>query len=60
MFLEGGGQLIRDRETGEVVGAIGITGDVNETDDEAAIAGIHALGFKTDVDFEDRQANVKR
>jgi uncharacterized protein GlcG (DUF336 family) len=60
MFLEGGGQLIRDAETGEVVGAIGVTGDVNETDDEAAIAGIHACGFKTDVDFDDRVGNVKR
>lgn len=59
MFLEGGGQLIRDAETGEVVGAIGVTGDVNETDDAAAIAGIHALGYKTDQDFEDRVANVK-
>ena len=60
MFLEGGGQLIRDAPTGEVVGAIGVTGDVNETDDEAAIAGIHAAGFKTDADFEDRESNVKK
>lgn len=59
MFLEGGGQLIRDATTGEVVGAIGVTGDVNETDDESAIAGIHAAGYKTDVDFADREANVK-
>ena len=59
MFLEGGGQLIRDAETGEVVGAIGVTGDVNETDDEAAIAGIRACGYKTDADFADREANVK-
>ncbi len=59
MFLEGGGQLIRDGETGEVVGAIGVTGDVNETDDASAIAGIHALGYKTDEDYEDRVANVK-
>lgn len=59
MFLEGGGQLIRD-PSGEVIGAIGVTGDVNETDDEAAIAGIHALGFKTDDDFEDRRHNVKK
>ena len=58
MFLEGGGQLIRD-PSGEVVGAIGVTGDVNETDDAAAIAGIHALGFKADEDFDDRQHNVK-
>ena len=59
MFLEGGGQLIRDA-SGEVVGAIGVTGDVNETDDASAIAGIHACGFKTDDDFDDRIANVKR
>ena len=60
MFLEGGGQLIRDADTGEVVGAIGVTGDVNETDDASAISGIHACGFKTDDDFEDRKANVKK
>ena len=59
MFLEGGGQLIRD-EHGEVVGAIGVTGDVNETDDASAIAGIHACGFKVDDDFEDRASNVKK
>lgn len=59
MFLEGGGQLIRD-DTGEVVGAIGVTGDVNETDDASAIAGIHACGFKVDADFDDRVSNVKR
>lgn len=60
MFLEGGGQLIRDAETGEVVGAIGVTGDVNETDDASAIAGIHAIGYKVDEDFDDRASNVKR
>ena len=58
MFLEGGGQLIRDK-SGEAVGAIGVTGDVNENDDEAAVAGIHAMGFKADEDFEDREHNVK-
>ena len=46
-FLEGGGQLILD-ELGEVVGAIGVTGDVNEKDDECAFAGIVATGFKVD------------
>ncbi len=62
MFLEGGGQLIRDGE-GEVVGAIGITGDTNEVDDLCAIAGIRAAGFKTDDDFSDedmRRLNIKR
>ncbi len=52
MFLEGGGQLVRDTQ-GEVVGAVGVTGDVNEMDDLAAVAGIHAAGFKSDYDFTD-------
>jgi uncharacterized protein GlcG (DUF336 family) len=52
MFLEGGGQLIRD-EAGEVMGAIGVTGDVNEMDDICAIDGIHAVGLKSDYDFDD-------
>jgi len=47
LFPEGGGQLILD-EHGEVVGAIGITGDRNERDDECAFAGIEAAGFKVD------------
>jgi uncharacterized protein GlcG (DUF336 family) len=53
MFLEGGGQLIRDAASGEVVGAVGVTGDVNEMDDISAVAGIHAAGFKSDYDFTD-------
>jgi len=50
LFLEGGGQLIRDK-AGEVVGAIGVTGDANELDDICAIAGIHAAGLRADSDF---------
>ena len=50
LFLEGGGQLIRD-EAGEVMGAIGVTGDANEMDDICAIAGIHAVGLRADCDF---------
>jgi len=52
MFLEGGGQLVRDTQ-GEVVGAVGVTGDVNEMDDLAAVAGIRVAGFKSDYDFSD-------
>jgi hypothetical protein len=62
MFLEGGGQLIRDGE-GEVIGAIATTGDTNEVDDLCAIAGIRNAGFKTDDDFDDaamRRLNIKR
>jgi uncharacterized protein GlcG (DUF336 family) len=54
MFLEAGGQL---------VGAIGVTGDAGEMDDVCAIAGIHAAGYKTCSDFTDpeviRAINVK-
>jgi len=49
-FLEGGGQLIRDK-FGEVLGAIGVTGDANELDDICAIAGIHAARLRADSDF---------
>jgi uncharacterized protein GlcG (DUF336 family) len=61
LFLEGGGQLIRD-ETGEIVGALGVTGDVNEVDDLCAIDGIHAGGFRADADFDAKEArrlNIK-
>lgn len=47
MFLEGGGQLILDRH-GETIGAVGITGDVNEMDDACAFEGIRAAGFQID------------
>jgi uncharacterized protein GlcG (DUF336 family) len=52
IFLEGGGQLIRDPDTGEVMGAIGVTGDVNEMDDICAMEGIRGAGYKTDFDFD--------
>ena len=61
LFLEAGGQLIRDPD-GEVVGALGVTGDVNEVDDLCAIDGIHAAGFRVDSDFDARAAkrlNIK-
>jgi uncharacterized protein GlcG (DUF336 family) len=52
LFLEGGGQLIRAKD-GEVIAAIGVTGDANEMDDICAIAGIHAAGLRADSDFFD-------
>jgi uncharacterized protein GlcG (DUF336 family) len=61
MFLEAGGQLIRDRD-GEVIGAIGTTGDAGVVDDLCAMAGIRAAGFKTDEDFPEsdfRRLNIK-
>ena len=52
LFLEGGGQLIRDK-SGEVMGAVGVTGDANELDDICAVAGIHAARLCADSDFFD-------
>jgi uncharacterized protein GlcG (DUF336 family) len=52
LFLEGGGQLIRDK-SGEVLGAVGVTGDANELDDICAVAGIHTASFCADSDFFD-------
>ena len=62
LFLEGGGQLVRD-ETGEIVGALGVTGDVNEVDDLCAIDGIRAAGFRSDDDFDAeavKRLNIKK
>ncbi|MCK0209593.1 heme-binding protein [Starkeya koreensis] len=42
-----GGVLIRDAD-GEIVGAVGISGDTSENDEAAAIAGIEAAGLKAD------------
>ena len=49
LFPEGGGLLIRDG-AGEVIGAVGVTGDSEERDEELAAHGIHAIGLRTDED----------
>ena len=49
LFPEGGGRLIRDRD-GEIIGAVGVTGDTETRDEELAAHGIHAAGLKTDED----------
>ena len=51
IFPEGGGLQIRNAN-GEVIGAVGVTGDTEERDEELAVHGIHAIGLKTDVDCE--------
>lgn len=43
-----GGVLIRDPETGLVIGACGISGDTGERDEIAAIAGIEAAQLAAD------------
>jgi uncharacterized protein GlcG (DUF336 family) len=42
-----GGVLIRD-ETGEILGAIGVSGDTSDNDEICAVAAIEAAGLKAD------------
>ncbi len=49
LFPEGGGMLIRDHD-GDIIGAVGVTGDVQERDEELAAFGIRAAGLRTDED----------
>jgi len=49
IFPEGGGMLIRDAR-GDLIGAVGVTGDTQERDEELAAHGIRAVGLKTDAD----------
>ena len=49
IFAEGGGVQIRDKD-GEVIGAVGVTGDTEDRDEELAAHGIRAAGLKTDED----------
>ena len=51
LFPEGGGMQIRDA-SGEVIGAVGVTGDTEERDEELAVHGIRAIGLKIDADCE--------
>jgi uncharacterized protein GlcG (DUF336 family) len=61
IFPEGGGMQIR-ATNGEVIGAVGVTGDTEEHDEELAAHGIHAAGLKTDDDCQDmgRKFRVRR
>lgn len=43
-----GGVLIRNAE-GEIQGAVGVSGDVSEQDELAAVAGIMAAGLEADI-----------
>jgi uncharacterized protein GlcG (DUF336 family) len=49
IFPEGGGMQIRDNDGG-VIGAVGVTGDTEDRDEELAAHGIRAAGLKTDED----------
>ena len=49
IFAEDGGMLVRDKD-GTLLGAVGVTGERPETDEELAAHGIRAAGFLTDED----------
>jgi uncharacterized protein GlcG (DUF336 family) len=49
MFCENGAMLIRN-EDGMLLGAVGVTGERPEKDEELAEHGIHTAGFLTDND----------
>ena len=42
-----GGVLIRDT-AGDIIGAVGVSGDTSENDEAAALAGIEAVGLTAD------------
>ncbi len=58
LFPEGGDMLIRDKD-GEVIGAVGVTGDTQERDEELAVHGIHAAGLETNADCANLGAKVR-
>jgi len=58
IFPEGGGMLIRDKD-GELLGAVGVTGDTQERDEELAAYGIRAAGLKTDDDCANLGTKVR-
>jgi len=47
-----GGVLIKD-DGGEIIGAVGVTGDTSEKDEYAAIEGVKAAGLKSDPEEPD-------
>ena len=57
IFPEGGGLQIRNAD-GEVIGAIGVTGDTEDRDEELAAYGIRAAELKTDEDCKDLGRDV--
>jgi uncharacterized protein GlcG (DUF336 family) len=60
IFPEGGGAQIHAAD-GEVIGAVGVTGDTEDCDEELAAHGIRAVGLKTDEDCVGlgRRVNVR-
>lgn len=49
LAVAAGGVLIRSAE-GAVVGAVGVSGDVSDVDEDCALAGVRAAGLRPDPD----------
>ena len=47
MVTNPGGVLIRDAD-GDIIGAVGISGDTSDKDEVCAVAGVEAAGLKAD------------
>lgn len=58
IFPEGGGMLVRD-VAGAVIGAVGVTGDTQERDEELCAHGIRAAGLRTDEDCADLEIHIR-
>jgi len=56
IFPEGGGLQIHNGQ-GEVIGAVGVTGDTEDRDEELAAHGIRAAELKTDDDCKELGRN---
>jgi len=57
IFPEGGGLQIRNGQ-GDVIGAVGVTGDTEDHDEELAAHGIRAAELKTDDDCKELGRNA--
>jgi len=44
-----GGVLVRERETGKIIGAVGATGDSGENDEHVAVEAVESCGFTADL-----------
>jgi len=58
IFPEGGGMLIRNGG-GDVIGAVGVTGDTQDRDEELAAHGIRTAGLRTDEDCANLGTKVR-
>jgi uncharacterized protein GlcG (DUF336 family) len=58
IFAEGGGLLIRAAD-GELLGAVGVTGDTQEQDEALGAHGIRTAGLKTDDDCANLAHHVR-